>query len=230
MKRTVLISCTFLFSFVSAIYAQEKLNIDYAKIKKIVLSGDTTYTHTLKRYNAFDSTLTIKDYALVYYGTSFLEPYTGSGVDSKNRQELDACMKNEDYEKAKKLCLPLLKLHPGSLYANNTMKFICLHYFDEKFVSYSKRLEKLYEMIALTGDGETEKTAFKVISVSDEYIFMFRHLRIPKILSQGLTASKRDAFSIVPGKEYKKEKIYFDISRGFDRILELQMKKNSINE
>ena len=71
MRHCILI--LMILSFSSLIFGQSELDINYDTIKAKIEKpeSDSYYPKLLKRFNEFDSTLTLQDYSLIYYKFSF---------------------------------------------------------------------------------------------------------------------------------------------------------------
>ena len=80
---------------------------------------------------------------------------------------------------------------------------------------YSKRYAALLTMIALTGDGTSEETAFKVICVNDEYQLLNMLFKMENMKGQSLV-NKCDLIEFDKCQYYEGNQMYFDISRSLD--------------
>lgn len=67
-------------------------------------------------------------------------------------------------------------------------------------------------MIALTGDGTSEETAFKVICVNDEYQLLNMLFKMENMKGQSLV-NKCDLIEFDKCQYYEGNQMYFDISR-----------------
>lgn len=219
MKKTA-----FILSFLSVflcVQAQESLNINYSEIEKIIndKNRESYYPKLLQRYNDFDSTLTINEYALIYYGFSFQDNYIKAQSADKNIRKI---ADEENYEKTIAECEKILIINPVSLDANNEMGYALfkLGKLESEWKKYQNRYRAIRKVIAWSGDGLSEKTAFKVIFISDEYNMIHSYFEIPEIYSQALTNGLCDRFKIDPSEYYSHSEIYFDISRKLVKMQE----------
>lgn len=217
MKKNIII--LLLLSFIlPGIGAQEKLEINYESIKKAVTS-ENTYKELLKRYEANDTTLKKNDYSILYYGQLYQKsynPYNVEGLDEANK-----LMKAKEYNKAYEQCLKILQKNPVSL---NTLEN--LYYAgkamgkpQEELENYIMKFWKLMNMIVSTGDGQSEKTAFHVICVNDEYQLLRNYFEIEGFKQQSLVNSGENSYDLMEftsSKYYEGTKIYFDITKVFD--------------
>src|SRR5690606_25506794 len=62
---------------------QEALLVDYSQIKQNIQNKNSAfyYPALLERFNAFDSTLTTKDYMHIYYGFAYQDAYLNRQPD-----------------------------------------------------------------------------------------------------------------------------------------------------
>lgn len=218
-KTVILILCLNIFSISQA---QDILDINYSEMEKEINdeNSESYYPKLLQRYNDFDSTLTIWEYALVYYGFSFHENYMKAQSADKDIKKI---ANEEDYEKTITVCEQVLKINPVSLDANNEIGYALfkLGKPESEWKKYQTRYRAIRKVIAMSGDGLSAKTAFKVIFVSDEYNMMYSYFEISKIHSQALTNEACDRFKIDPGEYYSNSEIYFDISRKLIKMQDL---------
>lgn len=151
-------------------YAQEQktLKVDYPKIEKFVKSNNNQFEQLITRFENGDTTLTLEDIANIYYGSFYSTNY--SYVDAS--QSLEDKMKEKDYANAFILCKEELKQSPASL----DLLFkasICAQNTGISEDVYSQRIVQILDVIFASGDGRSEKTAYKVVAVSDEYFIIY---------------------------------------------------------
>ncbi len=223
MKRYLILTLAFFFFEFS--FAQQELNINFEEIKSKVenLNSESYYPKLLKRFNAFDDSLTLEENALVYYGFSFQEDY----LKNKPREEqLKTFANNKDYENVVKEAQKILEKNPVSLSANNELGYALfkLGKPESEWKNYQKRYRDIRKVISSSGNGMSCENAFKVIYVSDEYNMIYDYFEIPKVRRQGLSGLC-DKFSNEVGAYYKATEIYFDASRSLIRHEEIISKK-----
>ena len=116
----------------------------------------------------------------------------------------------------------LLKKNPVSLQLLYNMYGIAglLQKDIREIKHYSKRYAALLTMIALTGDGTSEETAFKVICVNDEYQLLNMLFKMENMKGQSLV-NKCDLIEFDKCQYYEGNQMYFDISRSLDYMSEL---------
>jgi tetratricopeptide (TPR) repeat protein len=217
---TLMMLCLF-----GSLFGQDELNIDFDKIKAEINNqeSDSFYPKLLKRFNDCDSTLTLRDYSLIYYGFSFQDNYL---KNTPKEDKLNELLKSNDYEKVVLECQNILDSNPVSLLANNKMGYALfkLKKPESEWSKYQKRYRAIRKVIVYSGNGLTSETAFKVIYVSDEYDILYDYFEIPKIQRQTLEGFC-DKFDVTPSDYYKVKEVYFDISRKLIRQQQLTENK-----
>ena len=179
--------------------------MDYPAIKEYVTSHNTEFQKLMQRFEENDTLLTRQDHAMLYYGYSFTPAYKGSMDDFQDFRKLIKEEKNP-------VSLQLLYNMYGI--AGLLQKDI------REIKHYSKRYAALLTMIALTGDGTSEETAFKVICVNDEYQLLNMLFKMENMKGQSLV-NKCDLIEFDKCQYYEGNQMYFDISRSLDYMSEL---------
>jgi len=204
--------------------AQEELKINYDEVKLKIENkqSDFYYPKLLTRFNEFDETLTLEEYALIYYGFTFQNEYLNKQPDEKAIKEL---LKKEDYKQLVIECKKILTQNPVSFSANDNLGYALfkLGKDETEWKRYQKRYRALRKVIAYSGNGLSCETAFKVIYVSDEYNMLYSYFDVETINQQTLDGLC-DKFNILPTKYYLSKTIYFDISRKLIKQQELMNK------
>ena len=171
MKKSMLIAVLLLFVGLS-LTAQQKdksfLNIDYKAMEKFAKNQTEDFTALVNRFNSGDTTLTDMEVAKIYYGSYFSPDYSYKDAS----MELIDLMKSESYRPAFEQCKKELEKSPCSL--DLLLKaYTCANHLGESNALYSIQIEQIVGVILSSGDGRTEKTAFKVLEVSDEYCILY---------------------------------------------------------
>lgn len=200
--------------------AQEELNIDYSVIKEYVTAHSSEFQDLILRFEKNDTLLTQEDRAMIYYGYSFTPEYNGS-IDNM----MPDCIlfrklaKEEKHEDAYEIGKGILKRNPVSLDMLLDMYSLAdmLNKDTVEISNYADRYASLLTMIAITGDGKTEETAFKVICINDEYQLLNILFRVENIKSQSLI-NQCDMFEFENSQYYNGTQMYFDISRSLDQM------------
>lgn len=212
--------CLFQISF-----AQDEIHVNFNEIKQKVenKNAESYYPKLLKRFNDFDSTLSLEENALIYYGFSFQDDYIRN---KPTEEKLKTFYNNNEYEKLKIECQKILDKNPVSLEANNKMGYALfkLGKAESEWKKYQKRYRDLRKVIVYSGNGLSCESAFKVIYVSDEYNIIYDYFEITKIDQQSLIGMC-DKLLIEPSDFYKAKHIFFDASRSLIRNEEIITKK-----
>lgn len=188
---------------------------NYSGIEKIITNKDSEffYPTLFKRYLDSDTTLTVREYRVLYYGYLFNESYTPS-VSYKYIDSLNSvCNKNKldlaDYKEIIRYENLILKKFPFNL---NDLNYLAYAYSQiSDTVLYKQSINKynlLFETILSTGDGTTEEKAYHVISISHEYDIL-KGLGLKFGSVQTLTENGCDYLEVMGNKNNIKG-IYFD--------------------
>ena len=81
----------------------------------------------------------------------------------------------------------------------------------EQACRYAIRFDGLLDAVFRSGDGRSVRTAFRVLSVADEYVVM-QALGVESVLSQSLVEEHYDRIEISGATGYEGDEIYFDVS------------------
>lgn len=217
MKFTLTFFISLLVISTSAQSGFQKINRDSVKTAISDPAQTSFYPKLLERFQNFDTSLTLNDHRLLYYGFVFQPEYSAYG-DIKTK-EIQAAITERDYGKAIITIDTVLKTVPISLKANY-QKAVALYLFDSTslaYLRYAKRYASLLAAILSTGDGMTCPTSFKTIFVADEYEVMYRHFMIQQFLGQGLNFPC-DKMRVGPNEYFKGSEMYFDISEAFNQL------------
>lgn len=188
------------------------INVDYSKIENFVKNENSEFNNLVSRFEKGDSTLTLEELANVYYGSFFSNDYSYNDVS----KELRESMKSGNYEKAYNLCLQELKKSPATLdLLYNAI--VCSDQTNKDYSAYALRLNQILGLIVATGDGKTEETAFKIISIPDEYFIIYAVYEA-KLKQQALVGNC-DLMTIYWDDDPKNTKdIYFDITLHLSKL------------
>jgi hypothetical protein len=192
--------------------AQDKpIPVNYDSVKSAVTDPgkDTYYPKLLQRFNQFDTTLTLEDYRLIYYGHAFdtsYYPYINDGG-----MEITQLVKKRKYDKALEECDKVLAKTPTAITTNSYKSIVLMNMaVNDSARLYAIRTKKLISAILSSGDGLTCETAFKVIYVSDEYTLMRDVFEVNNLFRT--TKPPCDKWKISKSKNYSSNTIYFDYS------------------
>ena len=216
MKKQILFLVLILVT--SSLWAQDR-SIDLKAVKKEA-NGDK-YDYLMSRYLENDTSLSLNDYRLLYYGHAFREDYRPnsrhdsiSALSELFRQKED----DIDFEKGLRLCKLILEEYPFNinqvLYAG-----ICCEQLGKRddALCWIYKYKMLLKTILSSGDGLKAETAFVVTKISDEYtVLNALDLEFKK---QSLITDKSGYFDLMEvGKnDMKIKELYFDIQLFFGK-------------
>lgn len=196
--------------------AQDFQAVDRVLIEKSIKDSSlpTYYPRLLSRMKAGDTTFTNDEFRLIYYGYVFQPGYSPYGDDKST--EIRAALKDNKFELVNKYCDEVISTNPVSLknYYYKMVALINLNKQDSTFYAVRRHYWGLLDAIASSGNGQTCKTALKVISVSDEYEIMYRYFEIQQVESQALQ-TPCDKMTVKPSDIYPGNTIFFDVSESF---------------
>lgn len=187
------------------------VNMEEVKAAVSDSKATTSYTKLLARFNAFDTSLTMDEHRLLYYGAVFQQGY-GAYPELKEK-EINEAIKKGEFAKASLICDSVLKTYPVSTTINfaKGLSLVSANAEDTVYMQYMNRYANLLRTIASTGNGKTNKTGFKTIFVSDEYEMIYKYFSIKQHLTQKLDGIC-DVFEVSPSDKWTDKKIYFDVS------------------
>lgn len=190
---------------------QTFLDVNVDSIKSFVTENNDVYKALLDRYISGDTTLTVDDCAIIYYGYSFNPIYEGEYVSTT---EANSYFRAGKYDKARPVFEKSLSYNPVSL-ENIYKTMVCAYFANDmsKYEVLNLRFQQLVMVILLTGDGTSADSGFWVIDVGDEYQILYNVLKIGKVNSQALVSGKNgmcDEMNVT--FEGKDVNIYFNVS------------------
>jgi hypothetical protein len=213
-------------STLSQLYSQEfTYEIpDYDLIKKETHDSANIfyYPKLLSRLTQYDTTLTSDDYRYLYFGYIFQDDYQPYWT-SPDEKELMKYYRSEtidekDHDEIIRLATHSINEFPFDLRQMNFMGYIYHLKGDEEMAKkVSFRFHGIFGAIMSSGDGKTCESAFHVISVSHEYVFL--NLFEFQMTSQALTGDC-DYLTLVKD-ERNIEGVYFNIKQMFNKNLEI---------
>lgn len=207
-----LFSC--LLALITFVATGQSQPLDLKALKKE--AQEPSYLETLQRYASNDTSLSLDDYRLLYYGQAFRNDYRpyarNDTVTALNRYLRDG-LEGVDFRKVLVYTLPILRTHPFNL---EHIYLTGLAY--EKLGSedtaklWFHKFEKLMGTILSTGDGKSTETAIIVTKISDEYVVL-NYLNLQPA-EQTLLRENKKAYDIleVVRNEYGIKELYFDIT------------------
>lgn len=177
MRRYVLAMIITTALSISAI-AQQKdvVKPDYVSIENLTKDPNSVfyYPGLFSRYKADDTTLSFREYRMLYYGFFFRDEFSFSGnavlEDSLNVFFAKDDMTRQDWLQVIRLSKRCLEKKPFELKKLNLVYFASKNIGDTKQQRiYQDKIKKIAYAILSSGDGQTEESALHVLQISDEY-------------------------------------------------------------
>lgn len=168
----------------------QKAKIDLKMIGKDLKSQKSPYHYDklIFKYKAYPKSLDTIEAQHLYYGRNFRNDLVSTTDDAF--KTLAEAFKNGDFDECIKKGKDLYDKDPTNL----DVLLILLQAYDSKkdgnnFLYYLSQFRTLTDAMRSSGDGKTEKTAYIVNSVGDEYILL-NILNLGKEYSRGSKAAK----------------------------------------
>lgn len=217
--KSILISITLLISASATAQFQPP---KFDGIEKIIQVKDSPfyYPKIFERYKNLDTTLTVQDYRVLYFGYIFHKDYDPYGMptqfDSLNLILQKPTITTNDYLDIIRIEKDILNEYPFNI---RELSLLSKAYKETGQPELSEivhsQFEKLTKAILSTGDGKTKETAMYVISNSHEYdILNFLGLTYDNNVSE--IENTYEYLKVKPNK-YKLEGIYFNIQKMFEK-------------
>lgn len=186
---------------------------DLNKIRKTISSERSAYYYPnlMARYQLNDTTLTLKEYRLLYYGYVFQPEYLNkpkaSLIDSLNLLTRDST-RVPDYYEIVEVAARLHQVMPFDMKYLDPLSF-ALRLSDENELASKVefKLGRLVETILNSGDGLSEQTPMYVISSSHE-TDMLRALGFTLSDAAGITSGDMD-YVKVKANDYGIQGLFF---------------------
>ena len=198
-------------------FGQKTKLVDLKKIEKV--ANTETYDQLFKRFLENDTTLTIEDYCILYYGEAYKSSYKPKARHDSIRvlnSYLSLDIDSIDFEKV----LDYTKLILDEFPFNLDQIFITAITYNELgkedlSVLWFYKYDKLLMSILNSGNGKSRKTAFIVTKVPDEYTVIDALGLIPK--GQGLIRKGRKLYDALylHENDFGINSLYFDINLFF---------------
>ncbi|MCD7937578.1 MAG: DUF4919 domain-containing protein, partial [Tannerellaceae bacterium] len=196
---------------------------DLSLVEQFVKQGDE-YDKLLDRMGKGDNSLTTTEYRYIYYGFQFREEYTGS-LDTVH-YHIGELIEKKNFREAFDVSKKALEVNPVSLrlllYCIQAGRELGLP--GEQLSLYTKPFLEFTYIIALSGNGNSERTAFKVLSITDEYVMMQFYFGITEVLDQEVmewNGRIYDCLHITPTPDYDSDIIYFDVTPSMLKMAEI---------
>lgn len=215
MKKAFLIYALLLYTMSS--FAQTfPFNMD--EIKKEANANN--YNKLLKRYQKNDTTLTLSDYIILYYGQPFQSHYKPNvhhdSVDALN-DYMNKNMETLDFKRVIGYTENILKDFPFNIDHIYVTGVAYEKTGDQKQAAqWFYKYDKLIRTILYSGDGRSEESAYVVMKIEDEYTIV----NALELQSKGQALKSKDKkfYDVISVAEnnYGIEKVYFNIDLFFN--------------
>jgi Domain of unknown function (DUF4919) len=227
-----------LFLLANAIYGQEKIDFDYSKDYKVILSqtkSDTSrlfYPKLFQRFLVGDSTLTNYEVLALQIGYTDNDNYWPY-QDIEMERDIWSLNEQMEFEKAVKTCDTLLNRNPFNILACREKSYAYKKLgMQDSADYYFDRFDKIVSCDLATGDGISYETSWFVISPADGQ-WIIKLAFHGNICFMGSGRDKSNNFHDILGfqrdnedKQTKKKKkdedclyLYFNIEHAANRML-----------
>lgn len=203
---------------------KSSLDVNLDSIESFVSQNKDVHKALLDRHIAGDTTLTIEECAIVYYGYCFNPVYDGDYVPTT---EAEGYFREGKYDKARSIFEKSLSVNPVSL-RTIFKSMVCAYVANDTLRSdvLKVRFAQLANVILSSGDGCSVDSGFWVLEVSDEYAILYDLFRVEKVNSQALIEGKNgpcDKMNVtIDGKEMD---LYFNVSLSMLKLQRMFGKK-----
>lgn len=197
-----------LFIMFSVFGFSQKTKVDLKAIEKSLRNSESPYNYDklIFKYKGYPKSLDSIESQYLYYGRNFRTDKVT--ISEEGFKKLAEAFKQNNFEDCIRQGKALYDKDPTNL----DILLILLRAYDSlkdgsNFMHHLNQFRSLAEGIKSSGDGKTEKTAYLVNSVGDEYILL-NILNIGKEYTRGSKPSKDGLFDIW---EKEGNKIYIKI-------------------
>lgn len=180
MCKKILLLLIFLLPI--GLYAQEQEKVDkfmvpdYASIKQMVGDPNSAffYPKLFKKYQANDTTLSFREYRMLYYGYVFQPGYERNTMQTPEDDSIAAIfakgqLTEHDLKDIVRLGIAYVEKVPFDLKRINLVHVAASEIGDKAIADvYLQKVRMLALTVLTTGNGLSEETPFYVISESDE--------------------------------------------------------------
>ncbi|MGU3374425.1 DUF4919 domain-containing protein [Chryseobacterium sp. M5A1_1a] len=197
-----------LFMMFSVFGFSQKSKVDFKAIEKSFKNSDSPYKYDklLFKYKGYPKSLDSIESQYLYYGRNFRNDKVSTSDDTF--KSLAEAFKQNNFEECIKQGKALYDKDPTNL----DILLILLRAYDSvkdgnNFMHHLNQFRSLADGMKSSGDGKSEKTAYLVNSVGDEYILL-NILNIGKEYTRGSKPSKD---GMVDVWEKEGQKIYIKV-------------------
>ncbi|ANF50601.1 hypothetical protein A0O34_08725 [Chryseobacterium glaciei] len=162
-----------LLLLVSVFGFSQKSKIDFKSIEKSLTNAQSPYNYEklIFKYKGYPKSLDSIEAQYLYYGRNFRKDKISTSDD--DFKKLAEAFKDKNFEECVKLGKVLYDKDPTNL----DVLLILLRAYDSlkdgsNFMHHLGQFRLLADAMKASGDGKSEKTAYAVNSVGDEYILL----------------------------------------------------------
>lgn len=214
MRKIIIIQILVLITLTS--FGQRR-GIDLNEIKSVARTE--TYTKLLDRFISNDTTLSLDEYKILYYGQAFQEKYRPNSRHDSIRalnMYINKGINSVDFNRVLNLTAQILKDYPFNI----EQIFITGVVYDKlggQILSqlWFRKYSNLIKTILSSGNGKKTGSAYIVTNVTDEYsVLNALGLNVEK---QSLITEKKKWYDLlsVEKNQFGIESVYFDINLFF---------------
>jgi hypothetical protein len=197
--------------------------VNFKDIRKEVSTEKSAFYYPVlsERYNHNDTTLTKADFRYLYFGYTFQDgysPYETTDAETiiNELQQKDTIVET-DLSVMLEKCREVLKIHPFSAHYLLISAVTCQQSgLAEEARNFYFKYQGVISAILSSGDGASEKSAWSVILISDEYE-MIHALGFQSTGKQKMLGKSLCDFIYVQANDYNIDGFYFDISSPFTK-------------
>jgi hypothetical protein len=197
-----------LLLFISVFGFSQKSKLDFKSIEKSLADPKSPYNYEklIFKYKAYPKSLDSIEARYLYYGRSFKNDKVSTSDD--DFKKLADAFKDKKFDDCISLGKVLYEKDPTNL----DVLLILLRAYDSKqdgsnFIHHLNQFRLLTDAMKGSGDGKSEKTAYNVNSVGDEYIL----LNILNIGEDYTRESKSSKNGMIDSWEKDNNKIYIKV-------------------
>lgn len=171
------------------------------------------------RFIKLDTSLSENELKLIYYG-QLLKPGF-SGYHQPRFSEINDDISNKQFADAEHKIDSILLIEPINLTANYLKSYVVSE-INSNLQETKIRIflmNKLFDAILSTGDGQDKKNAIDVVSIADEYFICYNILLTGNIMGQSLINSNSriyDKLVVESNENYKPKEVWFDITNIYE--------------
>lgn len=163
----------------------------------------------LKRYEQFDTSMSVQELQYLYWGQTFYPDYTSPNLFP--REKFNRLLDSQQCRQAFQLCDSFLRKHPLDLMSSQYLIMAYQECDSNKVMAQKllKRQQALVKAIVLTGDARFKKNALPAASIPDEFFFIYFYYGA-KSLKQMQALEGYDVLTIMPLEGDNEQRLWFD--------------------